>query len=187
MKATPPIETEIKLAVPGVEPARGLLRRAGFRVHKRRLFEDNVILDTPGRKLRQAGTLLRLRRAGRAVILTFKGKATSGRHKSREEWEVELGDDTAFTAIAERLGFEPAFRYQKYRTEYRQPGRSGIATLDETPIGIYLELEGSPAWIDRTARRLGFGDRDYITASYGRLYLEWCQERGREPADMVFG
>jgi adenylate cyclase class 2 len=62
-----------------------------------------------------------------------------------------------------------------------------MATLDETPIGVYMELEGSPRWIDRAARRLGFSERDYITASYGRLYLEWCAAQKIEPGHMVFG
>jgi adenylate cyclase class 2 len=186
MKATPPIETEIKLNAGTAESARRLLRGAGFRVHRRRVFEDNVLFDTPSLRLRKAGTLLRLRRTAREVLLTYKGRAQNGKHKSREEWEAAVGDWDAMAAIAERLGFRPAFRYQKYRTEYQMPGRSGIATLDETPIGVYFELEGSPAWIDRTARRLGFSESDYITASYGGLYLEWCREHRVKPRDMVF-
>jgi adenylate cyclase class 2 len=58
--------------------------------------------------------------------------------------------------------------------------------VDETPIGVYLELEGSPAWIDRTAFQLGFADKDYITASYARLYVEWCEARGVAPTNMLF-
>jgi adenylate cyclase class 2 len=58
--------------------------------------------------------------------------------------------------------------------------------LDETPIGLYLELEGSPRWIDRTALRLGFRKADYITASYGRLYFLWCEQRGEHATHMVF-
>jgi adenylate cyclase class 2 len=150
------------------------------------LFEDNVILDTPSLRLRKGGTLLRLRRAAGEIILTYKGKAAAGKHKSREEWEAEVSDWDAMAAIAERLGFEEAFRYQKYRTEYQMPGSSGIATLDETPIGVYFELEGRPTWIDRTARRLGFSESDYITDSYGRLYLEWCRKQRVKPGNMVF-
>jgi hypothetical protein len=37
------------------------------------------------------------------------------------------------------------------------------------------------------ARRLGFREQDYITASYGRLYLDWCTARKIEPGHMVFG
>ena len=179
-------ETEIKLPAADVAAARALLRRGGFRVSKRRVFERNVVFDTPAFALRSQGALLRLREARRSATLTFKGPAAAGKHKSREELETEVADARVVTAILQRLGFQPAFRYEKYRTEYRLPARGGIATLDETPIGVYRELEGSPTWIDRTARRLGFAESDYVTASYGRLYLEWCARRGMEPADMVF-
>jgi hypothetical protein len=36
---------------------------------------------------------------------------------------------------------------------------------------VYLELEGAPGWIDRNARRLGFAESDYSTASYYGLYV----------------
>ena len=58
----------------------------------------------------------------------------------------------------------------------------GKVLLDETPIGNFLEIEGSPRWIDRTARALGFFDGDYITRSYGYLYLAYCRERRMRPA-----
>jgi len=61
-----------------------------------------------------------------------------------------------------------------------------MATLDETPVGNYVELEGAPAWIDRMARRMGFAERDYITASYARLYLDWCRKNRVKPSNMVF-
>ena len=96
--------------------------------------------------------------------------AIGGRHKSREELEIEISDAGTALAILENLGFHRVFRYQKYRTEYSQPGARGVVTLDETPIGCYLEVEGSPRWIDRTARKLGFSEKHYITASYGALF-----------------
>ncbi len=187
MKASPPTETEIKLPAPGAAEARRRLRAAGFRIHRRRVFEDNTLFDTSGLKLRRAGAMLRVRQAGNRATLTYKGRAVSGgRHKSREELEVKLSAAGAMTEIIQRLGFHPVFRYQKYRTEYKQHGKSGVATVDETPIGIFLELEGTPAWIDRTARRIGFREEDYITESYGRLYLDWCKQRKAKPGDMVF-
>ena len=179
-------ETEIKLAVPDVKTARGLLRAAGFRVSRRRVFETNAVFDTPEMGLRRAAAVLRVRQAGGVATVTYKGPAEVGRHKSREELELEISDARAMGAIIERLGLGPVFRYDKYRTEYRQPGRSGIATLDETPVGVYLELEGAPTWIDRAARKLGFAEKDYITASYARLYLDWCGRSGVRASDMVF-
>jgi adenylate cyclase class 2 len=109
-----------------------------------------------------------------------------GRHKSREELEIVVDDARIGARIMERLAFQPWFRYEKYRTEFRRLRQSGIAVIDETPIGVYLELEGTPPWIDRNAHLLGFAETDYITASYGRLYLEWCKRKKRKPGDMVF-
>ena len=178
-------ETEIKLAVGSAAWARRLLGRFGFRVFQPRAFESNVVFDTRGLRLRKSGVLLRVREARRNAILTYKGPATNGRHKSREELEVIASNGRTLQTILERLGFERVFRYEKYRSEYRGTG-SGLVTLDETPIGVFLELEGPPQWIDRTARRLGFAERHYITASYGRLYLEWCKDRKCKPGNMVF-
>ena len=179
-------ETEIKLAAPDVAAARRLLRRAGFRVARRRVFEANTVFDTAERGLRQANLLLRVRQTPGADSFTFKGPPLAAKHKTREELEVTLSSAATCGLILQRLGYQPAFRYEKYRTEFRLPGTSGVATLDETPIGTYLELEGSPRWIDRMARRLGFAERDYITASYGRLYLDWCAARQATPGHMVF-
>jgi adenylate cyclase class 2 len=179
-------ETEIKLAASDVASAKRMLYRAGFRVYKRRIFEDNTVFDTPQLKLRKSATLLRLREAGGKAIVTFKGRPIAGKHKSREELEVEVSDPNTLRTIVERLGYRAVFRYQKYRIEYQQAGRPGVATLDETPIGVYVELEGQPGWIDRTARELGYGEQDYIVRSYAGLYVEWCKQNRVRPTDMVW-
>jgi adenylate cyclase class 2 len=180
-------ETEIKLAVGDANTGRGMLRAAGFRVFKRRVFESNTVFDTQELTLRKAGLLLRMRQAGSVRTLTYKGPSIPGKHKSREELELVIPDARVMTRIIERLGFHPVFRYDKYRTEYKQPGSRGVAVLDETPVGVYMELEGTAQWIDRTARKLNFSEQDYITVSYAALYLDWCRSQGIEPGDMVFG
>jgi len=179
-------ETEIKLAVPSVAAAVRLVRSAGFRVFKRRVFESNTVWDTPRQVLRRASRLLRIRQAGTKALLTYKGKPGISKHKSREELELQIADPAMLGAIFERLGYRPLFRYEKYRTEYRQPAAGGTATIDETPVGVFVELEGNPTWIDRTARRLGFSERQYITASYASLYIDWCKQRRIKPGNMTF-
>ena len=180
-------EIEIKLALADAAAGRKLLRGGGFRVSRARVFEANTVFDTDDLTLRNTGRLLRIREAGRIVTLTYKGVALPGRHKQREEVESEIPDAAAMALIFERLGYKPVFRYEKYRTEFRERGAGGgTAMLDETPIGVFLELEGAPRWIDRTARRLGFAEAAYVTASYGRLYFEWCQASGETPGHMVF-
>jgi adenylate cyclase class 2 len=182
----PTQEIEIKLAVPSVDFIRAKLQDSGFAVSSARVFESNTVFDTDSPTLRPGGTLLRLRQAGPIATLTYKGVAQAGKHKSREELELTVSDHDQMATIFARLGYHPTFRYEKYRTEFRHPDGDGIAMVDETPIGIYLELEGAPEWIDRTARQLGFKESDYVTASYGRLYQQWCEANGVEAADMTF-
>jgi adenylate cyclase, class 2 len=179
-------EVEIKLAAPGAAAARRMLRAAGLRVSRPRVFEKNTVFDTGSQTLRKSARLLRVREVGKIAKLTYKGPPDGGKHKSREELELDLSDARKIGAIFDRLSYHPVFRYEKFRTEFRRPGSAGVATVDETPIGVYLELEGSPLWIDRTARKLGFEEKDYITASYARLYVDWCKARGIAPTNMLF-
>jgi adenylate cyclase class 2 len=189
--------------------ARSVSGRTG-RVH-----EWNVVFDTPEKGLAGRRELLRIRtetrerskskRARRKVgrvLLTFKRpvgaeQAATGarrllpRHKIREEIEVEVADALALTKIFEGLGLCGWFRYEKFRTTYRLPAAQGwtkglLIELDETPIGIFVELEGPPKAIDRAAKELGFAKQDYIVTNYLSLYLAECRRRGDEPCDMVF-
>jgi adenylate cyclase class 2 len=179
-------EVEIKLKIASATMARRLLRQAGFHVSRRRVFEDNLVFDTPDLALRREGKLLRLRETGRSALVTYKGPAAPSKYKSREEVEFTASGAGGVAVVLERLGFVKVFRYQKYRTEYGRGRGPGMVTLDETPIGCFLEIEGPPDWIDRTARRLGFQESDYITGSYGGLYLSRRQQQDNLPPDMVF-
>lgn len=182
-----PLETEIKIRISNREAIRRRLRKLGYRVHSRRVFESNLVFDSGDGKLRNKGELLRIRRAGQDALLTYKGPSRGGPHKSREEIETTVSDANALEQILERFDFRPVFRYEKYRTEYSRRGSRGIITFDTTPIGDFLELEGPPKWIDDTARALGHEPPEYITRSYGGLYVEYCKKRGIEPSNMVFG
>ncbi len=182
----PPIENEIKLSITDLDQARRLLDERGFQILVERVFESNQVLDTPAHQLRSRGELLRVRQAGGRGVLTYKGPAIPGEHKRREELETGVDLAGVLTIVLQRLGFGIAFRYEKYRTEFHRSGEPGLVTLDETPIGNFLELEGDPAWVDRTAAELGFSSKDYILASYGALYFEHCREHGLEPGDMTF-
>jgi adenylate cyclase class 2 len=181
------VEIEIKLRLAGdLAQIRKKLGSAGFHVRKRRVFESNILFDNRKRTLRKHGRLLRVRRIGDQALLTFKGPSQRSRYKKRWEIETHLRDSSAIEAIFAHVGYHPVFRYEKFRTEYGTRSGGGKVLLDETPIGNFLELEGGPKWIDRTARRLGFSMRDYINRSYGYLYLAYCRERRIPPKDMVF-
>lgn len=175
-------EIEIKLRLQTVASAKRLLLQHGFAVVTPRHLERNLLLDTNPATLRPAGVVLRLRQARGQTIVTFKGKGLAKeKHKVREEWEVGTTSFAATLQIFHKLGFQPSFRYDKYRTIFARGREKGHAMLDETPIGPFLELEGPAPWIDRTAKLLGFTEADYITASYGSL---WAQKQ--QPGDFVF-
>jgi adenylate cyclase class 2 len=179
-------EIEIKLRVAGPAAGRELLEAHGFRQTEPREHEDNLLVDTQDGALRRAGKLLRVRTARNRGLLTLKGPSVPSKHKQREEIETEVADPARFLRILENVGYQVVFRYEKYRSEYARSGEPGNVTLDETPIGTFLELEGPPGWIDQTAANLGFHESDYITASYGTLYLKYKEETGSTSRDMVF-
>ena len=146
-------EVEIKLAVSGAAEARRMLRAGGFRVSKRRVLEKNTVFDTSSQTLRKSARLLRVREIGKTAKLTYKGPPDNGKHKSREELELDLSDARTIGSIFDRLAYHPAFRYEKFRTTYGLPGMKILKVeLDETPIGTFVELEGPVPMIDR--RRL---------------------------------
>jgi adenylate cyclase class 2 len=178
-------EVEVKFQLADARSFAQRLRAAGFRLRTRRTHEMNSLYDLPGGTLRRQGELLRLRKYGADWVLTHKAKGKSGRHKSRVETETKVADGEKMDAILRALGYVPVFRYEKFRAEWGEG--EGHIVLDQTPIGDFGEIEGSPRWIDRTAAALGFSESDYITLSYGRLYLEWCKTRRIKPSDMTFG
>ena len=180
-------EREVKISITSPALSRAAILAAGFTESTPRHLESNTVFDTPDQSIRARGELLRLRTAGPRSILTFKGPTlASARHKLREELEVDLGSASTFAQILSKLGLQPLFVYEKYRTEFAAPNQPGIIMLDETPIGPFLELEGAEDWIDATASLLGFTSAHYITASYGQLYRDECSKRGIDPANMVF-
>jgi adenylate cyclase, class 2 len=187
------IETEIKLRWPGTaEEAGAFIERQGYCLASPRTLESDQLFDLPSGTLRQSDQILRLRRTsspedGHQAVVTYKGCASREVYKSREEIEFDVSDPDAFTLVLERLGYHPGFRYEKYRTTFQAYGEPGIVTLDETPIGVYLELEGPQVWIDSTAARLGFPPTQYLTISYAGLYREHLEQHPDATPDMTFG
>ena len=179
-------EVEVKIPLSDRKALESRLKEAGFRVSAPRQWESNDIYDTPDHLLRNKEMLLRLRQSGDKPIITWKGAGSPGPHKSRPELETTLGSLETFGRILEQLGYTRTFRYEKYRTEYADKQQRGVVTVDETPIGDFLEIEGPADWIDATAGQLGFSRKEYILESYGALYREHRKKHGLEPGDMVF-
>jgi adenylate cyclase, class 2 len=183
-----PIETEIKFRVTDLGALATRLESAGFRLQTERSFESNVLYDTPDRQMRARTEILRIRSYAGRWTLTHKRLPEDGpgedRHKHRVETETEVADGRVLEEIFLSLGLVAAFRYEKWRTEWHDG--EGHCVVDETPIGNFAELEGSAAWIDRRAARLGISSDEYLTLSYGRLFDLWREQHRSHAADLTF-
>ncbi len=178
------LEREIKLRFNSADDARTKILALGATpLHGRRLQED-ALLDTEDETLRRQRSTLRVRSEGGKSLLTFKGPILPGLVKIREEHETVVADGTALLAILEGLGLHIWFRYEKYREEFEAD--DVVMAVDETPVGVFVELEGGEAAIHTTAAALGFAPADYITDSYRFLFLQHRDANGLAGPDMVF-
>src|SRR5208282_5560712 len=111
-------EIEVKFLVDDLRPLARKLRKAGFRIETRRTHEINTLYDLPGQQLRKRKQLLRLRQYGSQWTLTHKSGKQTKTHSSREELETEVADGKQADAILRALGYQPSFRYEKFRAEW---------------------------------------------------------------------
>jgi adenylate cyclase class 2 len=195
-------EVEIKFRVEDTQALTKRLETLGFHQVTGRTHEMNTLYDLAGERLRRRGALLRIRKYGEKWTVTYKDRhgVGPGRHKVRREIETSIANGQTLAKILEVLGFRAGFAYEKFRSEWtdspssppRQPGHeslsgaTGHVVIDETPIGNFGEIEGPPDWIDSVAGRLGISRDDYITASYGELFLQWRKKTGSKVNQMMF-
>jgi len=181
-------EIELKFPVADVRRFRATAEELGFELVTERTFESNTLYDTAERALREKKQILRLREYGGVNTVTHKRKANLNdldvHYKTRIETESVVEDAAALAEIFGQLGYLAVFRYEKFRTEFvHGPGK---LVLDETPIGVWAELEGEPAWIDEMIAGLGVEQATCITDSYGKLFLNWKNETQSPAENLTF-
>ena len=178
------LEREVKLLFESADVARAAVVATGATpLHGRRLQED-CLLDTTNDDLRRRRSALRVRQDGGRSILTFKGPVQPAAVKVREEVETSVGDGLLLMRILGELGFHVWFRYQKYREEFALD--DCIIAIDETPVGVFVEIEGGERGIEAAAQALGRTPADYVLDSYRGLFVRHCERLGIAPTDMIF-
>ena len=178
------LEIEVKFFVPTVEPFRAKLLALGATLGQKRVFERNLLLDTPDQQLRQAEQVLRLRQ-DRAVRLTFKNKPIQhDEMKVREEIEMEVGDLETAVILFNRLGYHPQLIYEKYRETYHL-GTAEIV-LDELPYGDFIEIEGEEGDIRRVADGMGLEWNGRLAHNYLQLMQQLKQHHTLPFNDLTF-
>jgi adenylate cyclase class 2 len=181
---TTTLEREIKLRFPTPDAARAAILATGASPFKARRLQEDSLLDTPEGRLRGRRSILRIRMESGKSLITFKGPSQPAAMKLREELETVGGDGPLLVRIFEELGFEVWFRYEKYREEFALD--DVIIALDETPIGVFVEIEGSERGIDAMAAALGCQQHEYVLDSYRGLFARHCAQHRLPVGDMLF-
>lgn len=181
---TTTLEREVKLRFPSVEEARAAVVATGATPLLGRRLQEDSLLDTDDEQLRRRRCVLRVRVECGKSRITFKGPVQPSTLKIREEIETVIGDGEVLLRIFEELGLHVWFRYEKYREEYAH--EDVIVAIDETPVGVFVEIEGGEQGIAAMAEALGRAESDYVLDSYRGLFLKYKEELGLSGADMVF-
>jgi adenylate cyclase class 2 len=177
-------ETEVKIKVSDLDAIAQQLESLGaVRTHDR-TYEKNVRYEDANQSLTPADRVLRLRQDDQ-VRLTYKEPTEStGRFKTRTEIEVTVGDFDTTELLLQKLGYHPAWVYEKYRTTFTL-GNCEIV-LDEMPYGALIEIEGDTVCIESALTRLGLHDAPPIHASYSDLFFAIKAKLGLSFRDLTF-
>ena len=178
------LEREVKIRVDDPDLARAALAGIGAVPLRPRRLQDDTLFDTADNALRARRAVVRLRCEPDRAFVTFKGPVQPGPMKVREEQETEVADAEVLRRVLHELGLQAWFRYQKFREEYEAPGV--VIALDETPVGIYMEIEGSEEGILTVTDALGRSPADFILDSYRGLFLAFAQAHNLDARDMLF-
>lgn len=178
------MEREIKLSFRTPDEAREAILASGATPLRGRRLQEDCLLDTRDDELHQRRCVLRVRLECGKTLLTFKGPVQSSDMKLREELETIVGDGLLLLRVLEELGFRVWFRYQKYREEFAH--ECVTVALDETPVGTFVEIEGSENGIHEMAAALLRKPADYVLDSYRGLFVKHCQQRGLPVTNMLF-
>jgi len=178
------LEREIKLRFSSADEAREAVLAAGaLPLYGRRLQED-ALLDTEDEHLRRQRCVLRVRMENGKSRLTYKGPVQVSTMKVREELETVVGDGEMLVRVFGELGLHVWFRYEKYREEFTAD--DVMIAVDETPVGVFVEIEGTEQGIADMTVAIGRTSDDYIVDSYRSLFLQHREQYGLNGSDMVF-
>lgn len=178
------LEREIKLAFESRDSAYAAVTALQPAPLRSRRLQSDTLFDTAEAMLTPRRAILRVRRDGAQAFITFKNPSEHPIIKVREELETSVADASIIVAILEQLGFMPWFRYEKYREEFALD--DVVIAIDETPVGTYVEIEGSDTGIAAVATALGRTPSDYVLDSYRGLFVRFCAERGLDATHMLF-
>lgn len=184
MSQTDMQEVEIKLYTPDLDQVQRALEATGAVLKSPRVFERNLRYENAAGALTAGGVVLRLRQDERAKLTYKSGASSQDGIFRRFEAEVVVSDFDTMDVILQRLGYEVALIYEKYRTTYML-GDAEIV-LDELPYGNFTEIEADAETIERVVSALGLSRFRRMTGSYTDIFAELKLRLGLTMRDLSF-
>lgn len=178
-------EIEVKFLLKDREALMQKIAALQLPCSQERIHEFNLRYDLPDGSLVAQNQVLRLRKDTQAR-LTFKGPGVMEEDVLlRKEIEVVVSDFEATQRLLEALGYQVVMMYEKFRANYLLG--SLVMSVDETPLGLFVELEGeSPAQVRHAAKTLGFDWEARINLSYSALLNLFNQNTSHNFRDLSF-
>ena len=180
-------ELEVKARVSNVAALRRRLRRAGARLEFRGAMVDRRY--DRGSALTRRDEALRLRTyrpVGRGpvrAVLTWKGAASAragGRYRHRLELELDVTDPGALHGVLTRLGFRVTEAIDRHVEVYRL-GHSTLRLERYPRMDTLLEVEGTPAAIERAIAATGLAREEFRSESLPYFMRAYQRRTGRSP------
>lgn len=178
-------EIEVKFLLKDLTALIQKIDQLNLSCTQKRVHEFNLRYDLPDGRLVTKKQVLRLRQDTQA-LLTFKGPGILDEGVLlRKEIEVSVSDFDTARRLLEALGYQVIMMYEKYRANYLMDGV--ILSVDETPFGLFIELEGeSPAQVKSAASLLGLDWRQRINLSYSALLDQYNKNTKNVFRDLTF-
>ncbi|MCU0820946.1 MAG: class IV adenylate cyclase [Spirochaetes bacterium] len=170
------LEVEIKAYCDDLNSmASKIISAGGTKIEERE--ERDTYFSHPARNFKDTDEALRIRIAGRNMILTYKGPKIGSRSKTRAEVEVNIDSAESMRLILEKLDFVPVEEVIKNREIYHFEDIE--ICLDRVHgVGSFVELEKkdtdkdmAEAVLFQLAERLGlerFERRSYLELKLGK-------------------
>jgi predicted adenylyl cyclase CyaB len=157
------------------------------RLHAEKIFEGEIetsFFDFKDGSIKRAKNLLRLRREGEKIVLTFKRVHGNQAAKIADEYEVEVSNLETTKKILGSLGLWAFETMQKHRTSYKLNGtRFDIDRYEGKYAFIpeFLEIESNNIeLIHKYAGLLGYGASDCLPWSTPDLISHYSKKKGEK-------
>lgn len=171
------MEVEAKAELTSIETAREKIIEMGGKL----LFEGiqiDLYFQHPCRNFKETDEVLRIRKMGNNIYLTYKGPRINAKVKVREEIEVKISNHQRMLEILMKLGFKPVIEIRKKRETWLI-GNMHV-NLDEVEgLGSFIEIEvksnrakREEREIQRLMKKLGVGRERILRKTYFELIEE---------------